>query len=46
MSSGSVYGSHVDTDELALTLEKTRVLRLALNVLCDGIHRSGHFAIH
>jgi hypothetical protein len=37
VSSGSVYGSHVDTDELALTLEKTRVLRLALNVLYDGM---------
>jgi hypothetical protein len=31
------YGSYVDMDELSLILEKTRLMRLALNVLYDRL---------
>jgi hypothetical protein len=34
---GNPYGSYVNTNELALILDETRVLRLALNVLYDGM---------
>ena len=34
---GSPHGAYVNTDELAGILDKTRVLRLALNVLYDGL---------
>jgi hypothetical protein len=37
--SGNRYGSYVNTNELARTLDETRVLRLALNVLYDGLPR-------
>jgi hypothetical protein len=37
--SGNLYGSYVNTNELARTLDETRVLRLALNVLYDGLPR-------
>jgi hypothetical protein len=34
---GRPHGAYVDVDELARTLDKTRVLRLALNVLYDDL---------
>jgi hypothetical protein len=35
--SGNPHGSYVNLNELALILDETRVLRLALNVLYDGM---------
>jgi hypothetical protein len=37
MSRKSAYGVPVDTDEVSSALESTRMLRLALNVLWDGL---------
>ena len=37
MSSERGYGVPVDADDVSATLESTRVLRLALNVLWDGL---------
>jgi hypothetical protein len=37
MSSEGGYGVPVDTDDVSSALESTRLLRLALNVLWDGL---------
>ena len=37
ISSERGYGVPVDTDEVSSTLESARLLRLALNVLWDGL---------
>jgi hypothetical protein len=37
MNSQRGYGVPVDTDEISSALESTRLLRLALNVLWDGL---------
>lgn len=37
VGNGNPHGAYVDTDELAVILNKTRVLRLALNVLYDDL---------
>jgi hypothetical protein len=34
---GRGYGARFDTDEISSSLGSTRRLRLALNVLCDGL---------
>jgi hypothetical protein len=40
--SGNRYGSYVDTDELSLALDRTRLVRLALNVLYDRLDEVYH----
>jgi hypothetical protein len=37
MTSQRGYGAPVDTDDISSALESTRLLRLALNVLWDGL---------
>jgi hypothetical protein len=37
MSSERGYGGHVNTEQVSQPLDATRVLRLALNVLWDGL---------
>ncbi len=37
MSGEQGYGAYVDTEEVSSSLESTRVLRLALNVLWDNL---------